>query len=55
MKVAPPKRKELIDLKNETLTASRMHGTGWGDYSVQTSTITSENVTKIEERILEIK
>jgi hypothetical protein len=55
MNIEPPKREELKALKNETLTATRMHGTGWVVYSVQTTTITSDNVTNIEERIIEIK
>ncbi len=55
MKIELPKREYLKDLKNETLTASRIHGTGWIVYSVQTITITSDNVTNIEERIIEIK
>lgn len=55
MKVDPPKREDLKELSNETLTASRIHGTGWVIYSVQTTTVTSDNVTNIEERIIEIK
>lgn len=55
MKVDPPKREDLKDLTNETLTASRIHGTGWVIYSVQTTTVTSDNITNIEERIIEIK
>jgi len=55
MKVDPPKREDLKALGNETLTASRIHGTGWVVYSVQTTTITSDNVTNIEERIIEIQ
>lgn len=55
MKVDPPKREDLKDLRNETLTASRIHGTGWVVYSVQTTTVTSDNVTNIEERIIELK
>jgi hypothetical protein len=55
MNIEPPKREELKALKNETLTATRMHGTGWVVYSVQTTTITSDNVTNIEERTIEIK
>lgn len=55
MKITPPKREDLKDLKNETLTASRIHGTGWIVYSVQTITIISDNVTNIEERTIELK
>jgi hypothetical protein len=55
MKVEPPRREDLKDLMNETLTASRIHGTGWIVYSVQTTTVASDNVTNIEERVIEIK
>lgn len=55
MKITSPKREDLKDLKNETLTASRIHGTGWIVYSVQTTTVTSDNLTNIEERIIELK
>jgi hypothetical protein len=55
MKIKSPKREDLKDLKNETLTASRIHGTGWIVYSVQTTTVTSDNLTNIEERIIELK
>ena len=55
MKVDLLTREDLKDLGNETLTASRIHGTGWVIYSVQTITITSDNVKNIEERIIELK
>ncbi|NUM31369.1 MAG: hypothetical protein HUU47_03475 [Bacteroidetes bacterium] len=55
LKITPPKREDLKDLKNEILTASRIHGTGWVVYSVQTTTVTSDNVTNIEELTIEIK
>ena len=55
MNVPLPKREDLKDLKNETLTASRIHGTGWVIYSIRTTTITSEDITNIEERIIEIQ
>lgn len=55
MGVAPPKQEDLGDFKNEILTSSSIHGTGWVIYSIQTTTITSDNVTDIEERIIEIK
>jgi len=55
MKVDPPKREDLKDLGNETLTASRIHGTGWVIYSIQTTTVTSDNITNIEERIIVLK
>ena len=55
MGVPPPTRDEIKELKNETLTASRIHGSGWIVYSVQTKTITSDNITNIEERLIELK
>ncbi len=55
MKTAGPKKEDIGDLKNETTTASRIHGTGWVIYSIQTTTVMLDNVTNIEERIIEIK
>lgn len=55
MKLEEPKPEDFKDLKNETLTASRIHGSGWIVYSVQTTTVSAENTTNIEERIIEIK
>lgn len=55
MGVAPPKPGDLGDLKNEILTASSIHGTGWVIYSIQTTTLTSGNVANIEERVIEMK
>lgn len=55
MGVAPPKPGDLGTFQNEILTASSIHGTGWVLYSIQTTTVTSGNVSNIEERILEMK
>lgn len=55
LKIAPPKRDDLKDLKNEIQTASRIHGSGWIVYSVQTTTVSSDNITKVEERVIELK
>jgi hypothetical protein len=55
LNVSPPKREDLKDLANEILTASRIHGSGWIVYSVQTTTVTSDNLTNIEERVIELK
>lgn len=55
MKIDPPKREDLKNLKNETLVASRIHGTGWVVYSIQTTTVSSDDAISIEERILELK
>ncbi len=51
----PPKREDIENLKNEILTASRIHGTGWIVYSVQTTTVSSGDQSDVEERIIEIK
>lgn len=46
---------DLGELKNETTNGSRIHGSGWVIYSVQTTTVTSGDATNIEERVIEIK
>jgi len=50
-----PKREELNNIANETTTASRIHGSGWVVYSIQTKTVTVDKTQTIEERIIEIK
>ena len=55
MKKTPPKRSDISDIENETLTASRVHGSGWIIYSVQTVTVTSGPSSNVEERIIEIQ
>ena len=51
-----PARNKFPSLTNETNTASRIHGeTGWIIYSIETKTVTAEETTNIEERIMEIK
>jgi hypothetical protein len=51
-----PPRNKFPSLTNETNTVSRIHGeTGWIIYSIETKTITAEETTNIEERIMEIK
>lgn len=55
LKIAPPIREDIKDLYNQTLTSSRIHDTGWVIYSIQTKTISSDDVKNIEERIIEIK
>jgi hypothetical protein len=54
MNVPPPGSEDLKDLKNETLTAARIHNTGWVIYSIQTRTITIDDTTNVEERIISI-
>ena len=50
-----PRRDEIGELTNETITASRIHGSGWVVYSILTKTVTAGTVSNIEERIIEIK
>ena len=51
-----PARDKFPSLTNETNTASRIHGeTGLIIYSIETKTITAEETTNIEERIMIIK
>lgn len=55
MNVEGPKRSDIQNLKNETLTLSRIHDSGWPLYSIQTITVTSDRSTGIEERTIELK
>ncbi len=55
MAVDQVKIEDMKDLKHESFTASRIHNTGWVIYSIQTKTIKLDNVTNIEERIIELK
>ncbi len=55
IKIDLPKREDFTDLKNDTITTSKIHGTGWLIYSIQTTIVTSDNLTNIEERTIEIK
>ena len=49
------KKEDIGLLSNITAIASRIHGTGWLIYSIQTKTVEGAGMTKIEERIIEIK
>lgn len=55
MNVNPPTRSDFKGLSNEIQVGSRIHGTGWIVYSIQTTTVNSDNQTNIEERIIEVK
>ena len=55
MKVPTPKKDEIPPLTNNTWTASRIHGTGWVIYSIETKETKAEGNTNIEERIIEIQ
>lgn len=49
-----PKREDIPPLSNNIWTASRIHGSGWVIYSVQTKEVSADNTTNIEEVIIEI-
>jgi hypothetical protein len=55
MGVSPPEWEEFPVLINETWTASRIHGSGWLIYSIETKEVSTENALNIEERIIEIQ
>jgi hypothetical protein len=55
MNITAPKRSDFKGLSNEIEVGSRIHGTGWIVYSIQTTTVNSDNQTNIEERIIEVK
>jgi len=50
-----PKREDIPLLTNDIWTASRIHGSGWIIYSVETKETKAEGQTNIEERIIEIQ
>lgn len=55
MQTTVPKWEEFPSLKNEVRVASRVHGSGWIIYSVQTKEVTAEGYTHIDETIIEIQ
>jgi len=55
MNIKAPTREDIKGLSNEIQLASRIHGSGWVVYSVQTTTVNSDNQSNIEERIIEVK
>lgn len=55
LKVTAPKRSEFAELSNETDVAARIHTTGWPMFSIQTTKVTADNSTTIEQRTIEIK
>lgn len=55
MQTHAPKREEFSFLHNETYTASRIHGSGWPLYSIQTKEVKADNVIQIEECIIDLK
>lgn len=55
LKVRAPKRQDIPEVSNDTWTASRIHGSGWIVYSIETKETKTEGQTNIEERIIEIQ
>lgn len=55
LKVTAPKRSEFVGLSNETDVAARIHSNGWPMFSIQTTKVTADNSTTIEQRKIEIK
>lgn len=55
MGLPAPNINDIKEVNNQTDLASRIHGSGWVIYSIQTKTVTAENATRIEESIIEIK
>lgn len=55
MNIKAPTKDDIKGLSNEIQLASRIHGSGWVVYSVQTTTVNSDNQSNIEERIIEVK
>jgi hypothetical protein len=55
MNIKAPTKEDIKGLSNEIQLASRIHGSGWVIYSVQTTTVNSDNQSNIEERIIEVK
>lgn len=53
--VAGPVWEEFPPIQNETLTASRIHSSGWVLYSVETQIVSAEGFTNIKENIIEIQ
>lgn len=55
LKVPAPKNEDMPEFTNDTYTASRIHGSGWIIYSIETKETKAEGQTNIEERIIEIQ
>ena len=54
MEIAKPTWESFQPLTNETRIASRIHGSGWVLFSVETKEVAAENTLQVEERIVEI-
>lgn len=51
----PPERKGFPTVTNEIRRASRIHGSGWLIFSIETKEVKAENAVQIEERIIQLK
>lgn len=54
MNIAPPKKEEIGQLRNETVTRSRIFGSGWVSVSVQSSSVFSGDLKEVEIRRIEM-
>jgi len=55
LEIKQPEQDFGKDLGNEIVTTSKIHGSGWVLFSIQTITISLDSVKNIEERIIELK
>ncbi|PWJ43968.1 hypothetical protein [Sediminitomix flava] len=55
LNVSNLKREDFPNLSNDTWTASRIHGSGWVIYTIETKEVFAEGRTNVEERIIEIQ
>mgnify|MGYP001805885455 CR=1 FL=1 len=55
LKIPLPKKEEIPTVKNTIWTASRIHGTGWVIFSVETKETESDGIMGVEERKIEIQ
>ena len=54
LKIPSPKIEDIPLVSNDVWTASRIHGSGWVIYSVETRETKAEGQTNVKERIIEI-
>lgn len=55
LKIVTPQDGMLQDMSNNTWLATRIHGSGWVIYSIQTTEVKVPTQTKIKERVIEIQ
>lgn len=55
MKIDLPKRETFKDLKNETVTVSTLDGNGWVIQTEQTTTVLSEDTSKVDKLLIKRK